>query len=73
MTRLINQVSMTFAMIFIVALGFAGAAHAALYGDFMDPSGTVSYLNVADVNGLYGAPSVSLNSIDFTPRILWMS
>ncbi len=71
MIRLTNQVSITFkttlAITFMMVLGFAGAANAALYGDLMDPTGTVSYLNVADVNGLYGAPSVSLNSIDFTP------
>ncbi len=48
-------------------LGFAGTAMAASYGDFMDPTGSVSYLNVQDVNGLFGAPSVSLNSLDFTP------
>lgn len=56
-----------FTLTFMLAVGFAGTANAALYGDFMDPTGTVSYLNVQDVNGLYGAPSVSLNSLDFTP------
>lgn len=45
----------------------ATSAQAALYGTFMDPAGTVTYEQVADVNGLYGAPSVSLNSLDFTP------
>lgn len=51
----------------LLLLGSAGTADAALYGDFTDPTGTVSYLNVQDVNGLFGAPSVSLNSLDFTP------
>lgn len=47
---------------------FAALPAAAVdYGSFMDPTGTVSYNNVSDVNGLYGAPSVSLNSLDFTP------
>lgn len=49
------------------ALAFAGQVQAAVYGDYMDPSGTVAYENVMDVNGLYGAPSVSANSLDFTP------
>ena len=54
-------------LILMMTLGFSGAANAALYGDFMDLTGQVSYLNVQDVNGLYGAPSVSLDSLDFTP------
>lgn len=47
--------------------GSASTAGAASYGNFSDPTGNVSYLNVQDVNGLFGAPSVSLNSLDFTP------
>lgn len=46
---------------------FASESSAASYGNFTDPTGTVSYLNVRDVNGLFGAPSVNLDSIDFTP------
>lgn len=42
-------------------------ASAVMYGTFMDPSGTVAYEDVADTNGLFGAPQVSLNSLDFTP------
>lgn len=57
-----------FAFAFAFGLtGLAGQASAALYGDFMDPAGTVAYENVRDNNGLFGAPNVSLNSIDFTP------
>ncbi|MFK7896466.1 MAG: PEP-CTERM sorting domain-containing protein [Myxococcota bacterium] len=63
MTRTITRIALTLTL----ALGFASAANAASYGDFMDPTGTVSYLNVQDNNGLFGAPSVSLNSLDFTP------
>lgn len=48
-------------------LAAAPGAMAVSYGNFIDPSGTVQYLNVADVSGLFGAPSVSLNSLDFTP------
>jgi hypothetical protein len=48
-------------------LGSAGSALAASYGDFFDPTGFVAYRNVQDLNGLFGAPSVSLNSLDFTP------
>ncbi len=51
----------------LLLLGSAGSAGAASYGDFFDPSGFVAYRNVQDVNGLFGAPSVSLNSLDFTP------
>ena len=56
---------------------FAAPASALFYGDLSDPAGTVSFLNVQDINGLYGGPldgegnpsgpTVSLNSIDFTP------
>lgn len=48
-------------------LGFSGTAKAASYGNFTDPTGTMSYQNVQDVNGLFGVPSVSLDSLDFTP------
>jgi hypothetical protein len=61
------RLSLQATLLFSALLGFAGTAMAASYGDFMDPTGTVSYLNVQDVNGLFGAPSVSLNSLDFTP------
>ncbi|MFO0688990.1 MAG: PEP-CTERM sorting domain-containing protein [Myxococcota bacterium] len=49
------------------SLGLASGAGAATYGSYTDPTGSVSYLNVSDVNGLFGAPSVSLDSLDFTP------
>lgn len=49
------------------SLGLARDAIAATYGNFTDPTGSVSYLNVSDVNGLFGSPSVSLDSLDFTP------
>jgi hypothetical protein len=54
-------------MALVLLAGSAGLASAASYGDFVDPSGSVHYLNVQDANGLFGAPTVSLNSLDFTP------
>lgn len=48
--------------------GSASVANAASYGDFSSASGTVSFLNVADINGLFGAPTVSGNSLDFSPN-----
>ncbi|MBY0399774.1 hypothetical protein K2X89_05730, partial [Myxococcota bacterium] len=57
-------------LLILASAVWAGLSHDALaasYGSFTDPTGTVSYLNVSDVNGLFGAPSVSLDSLDFTP------
>ena len=48
-------------------VGWTGEGRATNYGNFVDPTGTVSYLNVHDLNGLFGPPSVSLDSLDFTP------
>jgi hypothetical protein len=59
----------TGALAFALAVGFAGSAsvsNAASYGNFT--GGTVSFLNVADLNGLFGAPTVSGNSLDFSPN-----
>ena len=55
------------AIVLVGVFGISGISMAASYGSFTDPTGTVSYLNVRDVNGLFGAPSVSLDSLDFTP------
>ncbi|MBY0399773.1 PEP-CTERM sorting domain-containing protein [Myxococcota bacterium] len=51
----------------VVIAGSASVSSAASYGNFTSPTGTVSFLNVADVNGLFGAPTVSGNSLDFSP------
>lgn len=51
----------------VVIAGSASVSSAASYGNFTSPSGTVSFNNVADVNGLFGAPTVSGNSLDFSP------
>jgi hypothetical protein len=53
----------------LALLGFsASVSHAAFYGNFSSPGGTVSFLNVADLNDLYGAPTASGNSLDFSPN-----
>ena len=46
----------------------ASISHAGAYGDFSSPTGTVSFLNVSDLNDLYGMPTVSGNSLDFSPN-----
>ncbi len=48
--------------------GFAGSASAILYGTYSSPTGDVTFVDVADVNGLYGAPVASGNSLDFSPN-----
>ncbi|MEM9175241.1 MAG: hypothetical protein AAGC67_08395, partial [Myxococcota bacterium] len=63
---MIRQLSTALAVLSVAALS-ASSASAILYGDFSDAAGTVSFNAVEDVNGLYGMPSVSLNSLDFTP------
>ena len=45
----------------------ASVASAASYGNFSSPSGTVSFLNVTDINGLFGMPTASGNTLDFSP------
>ncbi len=42
------------------------AANAGLYGDFV--GSTVTFEDVQDQNGLYGAPTVSGDSLDFSPN-----
>ena len=55
-----------------LALAFAvavpGLASAASYGNYSSPTGTVDFLNVADTNGLFGTPTVSGDSLDFSPN-----
>ena len=49
----------------VVFLGFPSTAWAAFYGTF---NGTnVTYSDVTDLNGLFGAPTVSGNDLDFSP------
>lgn len=47
----------------LFALGSQGDARAASYGTFSD--GTVSFLDVQDDNGLFGAPTLSGGQLDF--------
>lgn len=46
----------------------AAPSWAGYYGNYSSPTGTVSFLDVEDQNGLYGAPTASANSLDFTPN-----
>lgn len=56
------------------ALGFvlatsvllAGSAHAGFYGDYV--GSTVTFEDVQDQNDLFGAPTVSADSLDFNPN-----
>lgn len=63
MLRLTLQITLVLSAV----LGIASTATAASYGSFTGATGSVSYLNVQDLNGLFGAPSVSVDSLDFTP------
>ena len=44
----------------------ASASHAAYYGNYA--GSTVSFLDVQDQNGLFGAPTASGDSLDFSPN-----
>lgn len=63
-----NRLFWTGALALALSVTSASVASAAFYGDFTSPTGTVSFLNVADVNGLYGMPIASGNSLDFSPN-----
>lgn len=52
-----------------VLLATTTIASAASYGNFSSPTGTVSFLNVEDVNGLFGTPIATGNSLDFNPNM----
>jgi hypothetical protein len=51
---------------FLLMLGFSTTANAVVYGDFMGTS--VEFIGVQDQNGLFGAPFVSGDSLDFSPN-----
>jgi len=53
----------------LFTLGTASSAFAAFYGNFSDASGTVSFLNVSDSFGLYQAPTVNVNTLNFSPNL----
>jgi hypothetical protein len=56
------------ALALALLLGSAAVSSAASYGNFYSPGATVQFLNVADLNGLFGAPTVSFESLDFSPN-----
>ena len=49
----------------LLLLGFASTANAGFYGNFMGTS--VEFIDVQDQNSLFGAPTVSADSLDFSP------
>ncbi len=49
-------------------LCFVSVSSATSYGNFSSPTGDVSFLNVEDANGLFGSPTASGNSLDFSPN-----
>lgn len=59
-----SALALAISCLFVVA---APAAFAGSYGDFSSPTGTVTFRNVTDLNDLFGAPTVSANTLDFTP------
>lgn len=69
MNRLLWTSALALGLIALIGLS-ASVSSAASYGNFLsgDSGGTVSFLNVADVNGLFGAPTASGNSLDFSPN-----
>lgn len=67
MHRIFSTVVSTGSALAIAALSLsAQSASAANYGNFT--GNNFSFLNVSDINGLFGAPTVSANSLDFTPN-----
>lgn len=54
------------ALAFCSALLFSSIGQATNYGNF--GGSTVDFLNVRDQNGLFGAPTVSVDSLDFDPN-----
>lgn len=68
MNRLFSKVIIAANALAVIGLSLsAHTAEAASYGNFNDGPNRVSFLNVADINGLFGAPTVSANSLDFSP------
>lgn len=69
MNRLLSMAVSATSTLAVIGLALsAQTADAASYGDFNDGPNRVSFLDVADINGLFGAPTVSANSLDFTPN-----
>ena len=58
----------TGALALALLVNVASDSNAAYYGNFSSGTGTVSFLDVQDVNGLFGSPTASGNSLDFSPN-----
>ena len=68
MNRLsLSGIAAALAAVSLVLLTLPLQAHAALYGDFASPGGAVTFRNVADLNGLFGVPTVVSNELHFSP------
>lgn len=70
MIRLLFSGARALSAVALTAIGFVGlapTADAAFYGNFSSGTGDVSFLNVSDLNGFFGMPVASGNSLDFTP------
>lgn len=68
MNRLLFSGALALSALTMGMFGLAPGAHAASYGSFSSPTGTVSFLDVEDLNGLFGTPMASGNSLDFSPN-----
>ncbi|HPG26422.1 MAG TPA: PEP-CTERM sorting domain-containing protein [Myxococcota bacterium] len=69
MNRLLFSGAILLPAVLTTALALAPSAHAAYYGNYSSTTGSVSFLDVQDVNGLFGAPVASANSLDFSPNM----
>ena len=69
MNRLLFSGATLLPAVVMTALVLAPPAQAAYYGNFSSTTGSVSFLDVQDVNGLFGAPVASANSLDFSPNM----
>ncbi len=68
MNRLLFSGALALSTVVVGVMSVATQAHAVLYGDFSSPTGSVSFLSVTDLNGLFGMPAASANSLDFSPN-----
>ncbi|MEM9175242.1 MAG: PEP-CTERM sorting domain-containing protein [Myxococcota bacterium] len=68
MNRLMFSSALALSVAALATTLLAGTASAVLYGTFFSPTGDVTFVDVEDLNGLYGAPVASGNSLDFSPN-----
>lgn len=68
MDRLLFSSAHALWIVALATIGLTGTAQAAYYGTYSSPTGDVTFVDVEDLNGLYGAPIASGNSLDFSPN-----